>query len=427
MPQNDDPFFTSTDSDRTIIRPVPGGRKQDIIRQQQEAVFNPALATASLENLGKLNPLQNAATSLLALISKLYNSPTHSNPQQLKQHLVQEVKAFSIDAEKAGYDSQTVSDARYALCTTIDEAIFNTPWGRSSGWGEQSLLSTFHDDVSGGDTFFRKLKELGQNPSKHLHLLELKYLCMALGFQGRYRVVDSGKEKLAQIREWLALLIRKQKGSSETLLSPHWHGIAVAQKTLMRTIPSWVFFAVAAGILSLIFMGFWGGLSAKAEPVKQQISQIVIPEAPLIPKVNELQTLRELLASEIRDELVDVREENGRNLIELRGDQELFKSARETLAVKRKPTVEKIANIFVTPPFDRYGIHINGYTDHKPFKSARFGGNVGLSKARATTIKKLLIENEANLARRISIKGMGPSKKYTTSLSRNRRIEIILK
>jgi len=147
MADSDDPFFSSNGSDHTIIRPVPGGRRSDLARQRDNA-FNSKSIDVPLQNLGKLNPLEHAASALLAIISRLYNSPSHNDPEGLKKKLVEEIKHFTADAEKAGYDKETINDARYALCTTIDEAIFNTPWGYQSGWGEQSLLSIFHQEVS---------------------------------------------------------------------------------------------------------------------------------------------------------------------------------------------------------------------------------------------------------------------------------------
>jgi type VI secretion system protein ImpK len=47
--------------------------------------------------------------------------------------------------------------ARYVLCTTLDEVVLNTPWGRASQWSENSLLITFHNEAWGGEKFFELL------------------------------------------------------------------------------------------------------------------------------------------------------------------------------------------------------------------------------------------------------------------------------
>lgn len=433
MSHSDDPFFSSGGSDRTVIRPIPGGRRSDIGRQVENS-FASDLGEVSLHNLGKLNPLESTASALLAIISRLYNSPSHNNPDQFKHKLVDEIKAFNINAERAGYDQETISDARYALCTTIDEAVFNTPWGHQSGWGEQSLLSMFHHEVSGGDRFFHKLKELSQNPSKNIHLLELKYVCLALGFQGRYRIVDSGKEKLAQIRDWLGDLIRKQRGSAEALLSPHWKGVESQKKTLMKLIPLWVVFAVVSALLLALFLGLFSLLNNDSQPVKRDIAKLDVQEAPIAPRITEIEEIRALLPIEISKEYVDVRprENDGRTLIELRGDRGLFDSGSDQVTKQRKKLIAKLAEIIAIKKYNFHQIRIIGHTDNVPMRnSLRFADNFALSKARATTVMTMLQAFEPNLKNRVTVQGKGDIEPLDTrdtkdARARNRRVEIIL-
>lgn len=433
MSNSDDPFFSSGGSDHTIIRPVPGGRRQDI---KQQVEFNTGTENNSIpiHNLGKINPLESAASALLAIISRLYNSPSHNNPDQLQKKLVEEIKAFNIAAEQEGYDQQTIQNARYALCTTIDEAIFNTPWGHNSGWGEHSLLSMFHQEVSGGDQFFHRLKDLGQNPSKNLHVLELKYVCLALGFQGRYRIVNSGKEKLSQIRDWLGDLIRKQRGTSESLLSPHWKGEETKEKTFMKAIPTWVFLAIASTLLLALFLGLYSLLNAKSQPIKRTIAKLDVPEVAIPPRVSEIEAIRAKLPIEIGKEYVDVRprENDGRTLIELRGDRGLFASGSDQITKQRLPLINKIADIIAVPEYSHHSIHVIGHTDNIPISnSIRFADNFALSKARAATVMKLLQAKKENLTGRITVQGKGDVDPLDTrstkdARARNRRVEIIL-
>ena len=96
---DDDPFFGSGDSDRTILRPTPGGRKGPSAPQgpaatppqptpapppQQYGQPPPAQAAATaLPDLsGGLNPLTAAATTLLALIAQLRDSASHPDPDR---------------------------------------------------------------------------------------------------------------------------------------------------------------------------------------------------------------------------------------------------------------------------------------------------------------------------------------------------------
>ena len=106
------------------------------------------------------------------------------------------LRQFEERAEAAGVARNEVLLARYALCTALDEAVLSTPWGSTSDWGKQSLLITVHNEAWGGEKVFQLLDHCLQSPRERLYLLELLYLCMCLGFEGRYRVMVS-KPKIA--------------------------------------------------------------------------------------------------------------------------------------------------------------------------------------------------------------------------------------
>ena len=436
---NDDPFF-STGGDRTVIRPVPGGRVEDIQRQTQATFSENKGVQVPLSRLSKLNPLDNAASSILALIANLYNSPSHSAPDQLKAQVIQEIKSFELSANKADIDQDTIQKARYALCTTIDEAVFNTPWGRQSGWAENSLLSIFHNEVSGGKRFFQMLQELGKNPSQNLHLLELMYVCLALGFQGRYRLDNDGNNKLAQIRSWLASLIHQTKGSAESDLSPHWKGVEIKNSGLMRLVPIWVFFVVSASLVLLLYLGLLFSLGAKANPVygnvqslDMDINTVTLPKAvPVVsetaPPFDRIAFLKKWLAPEIRQDLVKIHDPEGK--IEIRGEKGLFASGSGELLSQRVGLVEKVADALASPEFDHSNYLVIGHTDNVPLRtSVRFSNNWELSKARAETVKNLLKRKQSTLMLRTDGKADSDplnDNKTKTSRARNRRVDIVL-
>lgn len=50
------------------------------------------------------------------------------------------------------------------------------------------------------------------------------YLCLALGLQGPYRVIDGGRSQLEALREPLQALRQQQRAPIEPALSIHWEG-----------------------------------------------------------------------------------------------------------------------------------------------------------------------------------------------------------
>ena len=76
-----------------------------------------------------------------------------------------------------------VTIARFIVCTFLDSAIMQTPWGGQDVWAPRSLLRTFHDKASGLEVFLQILDRLRQDPKRYIDLLELQYVCLALGLQ----------------------------------------------------------------------------------------------------------------------------------------------------------------------------------------------------------------------------------------------------
>ena len=99
--------------------------------------------------------------------------------------------------------------ARYVLCTMIDEAAADTPWGGSGLWAQHSLLAMFHNEVFGGEKVFQLMARLAQQPDANRDLLELIYAALVLGFEGRYRVIDNGRAQLAAVRDRLAQILKQ--------------------------------------------------------------------------------------------------------------------------------------------------------------------------------------------------------------------------
>jgi len=166
------------------------------------------------------NPLESAAAPLLTLLGRLRDAPSHPDPAELRNSVIAEIKAFEAKAQDLDIDRETIFWARYVLCASIDEMVLTTPWGNSSIWQQQSLLITLHNEAWGGEKFFQLLQKLVQNPGRNIELLELMYLCLSFGFEGRYRPLPDGYQQLQLLRDNLYRTIRNQRGEYEQELSP---------------------------------------------------------------------------------------------------------------------------------------------------------------------------------------------------------------
>ena len=279
----DDPF-SDADNDRTVIRPTPGRRSpgdpsrpsptspdQTVVAPHASAdpaPYHPFTSPAAGEITGAgLNPVVDAATALLVLAGQLRNTASLPDVAGLREHVLRQIGLFEQKARAAGVSPEGLLAARYTLCTLLDEFVLKTPWGSESVWSSQSLLSAFHNETWGGEKFFQILERMSQDPARNIDQLELMNICLLLGFEGKYSVMEQGAARLGEIKDNLFSAIRIHRGDIERELSPHWKGIQKRQNLLVRYVPLWVVGALAGVLLLVTYAGFRFILESTSSPV----------------------------------------------------------------------------------------------------------------------------------------------------------------
>ena len=418
--------------DRTQFMPRPGGRGPQPAAQAPAMPAAPELPAEPLApgQAQGLNPLEQAAGPLLALLTRLRNTLAHPAPASLRAQLLAYLRQFEERAEAAGVMRNEVLLARYALCTALDEAVLSTPWGSSSDWSRQSLLITVHNEAWGGEKVFQLLEHCLQSPRERLNLLELLYLCISLGFQGRYRVINDGRAQLEALRERTAAAIHGARGERERELSPHWRGVAVTRDRLAQFAPPWVGLAVAVALLVLVLFGLRLKLAADAEPVLRGIHALgEIPvqamDRPVVqPRPVERPRLAGLLAEDIKAGKVSVEDAVDRSVVTLRGD-ELFASASASIKTDFEPLMLRIAAAVAKV---KGNVRVSGHSDNRPIATLRFPSNWVLSQARAEEVRDILAAGSGQ-PERFTAQGLSDteplaSNDSTQGRARNRRVEI---
>ncbi|WP_246217403.1 DotU family type VI secretion system protein [Paraburkholderia panacisoli] len=385
----------------------------------------PLIATAS-----GLNPLVRAANPLLDLALPLRTLPACADVEGLRAQLLQMVKLFEAEARASGFDTERLAAARYCLCTCIDEAISGTPWG-SGMWASRSLLVIFHNEASGGERFFLILQRLAQDPARNVDVLELIYVMLSLGFEGRYRLIEGGRAQLESVRERLAQIIRVQRGSFEAELSVQWQPVQRARRSLTQRVPLWVAAALAGVALVVTHIALGVSLNRASDQVFDALNGIRVSAQPLMPAVAAAQPaatakLATFLAPEIAQGLVSVRDSADRSVVTINGDG-LFASGSAALEAAYQPLMTRIAQALQAVPGK---VVVTGHTDNQPPLSARFPSNWALSQARADSVRTLLAAT-IGTPERFSAEGRGDAEPLAPNdtaagRAKNRRVEITL-
>ena len=372
MSEFDDPFKPS---DATVIRPRPGAGR----RSPSEAPPPPArpvaapqsepLSAGALDAVGfGLGPLVRAASPLLLLAGQLRGTLTGPDVSTLRRHAMEEIRRFEDRARAAGVQNETVQAARYAICAAVDEAVMATPWGAQSEWTQQSLLVALHREAYGGEKFFDMLQRVSSDPKHHIDLMEVLYLCLAMGFGGKYHVARGGEAQLESIRHDLYRRIREYRGAEHPELSPRWQGIQDRRNPLMKYVPWWVVGAGVTAIVLLVFMLYKSWLNPGTEDIRQTLAGLRTVEAP----AQVQRGLDSYLTPQINDRLLTV--EGGTKVV----IPELFASNSDQLKDDgARTTIQAVCRALDN--FPSYRIQVVGHTDDAPPR-ARFSGNQELSE-----------------------------------------------
>ena len=156
-PPMNDPF-ASLEGPRTFLRPNPGGWAA---RPAAEPTGDVGALEAPPVDHG-FNPLLAVANRLLMLVPQLRQTRHVADPAALRASLAQGIRDFVTAAHERGIAPERVMAARYVLCTMLDEAAADTPWGGAGVWGRHSLLAEFHNEAFGGEKVFQLMAQAGR-------------------------------------------------------------------------------------------------------------------------------------------------------------------------------------------------------------------------------------------------------------------------
>jgi type VI secretion system protein ImpK len=150
-----------------------------------------------------------------------------------------------------GIPKRDLDDAKYAIVAFIDEQLFRAPWPGRQQWMLEPLQFVYFNENTAGEGFFARLEALEKEPSR-LHVLQIYYLCLALGFQGKYAV--RGGDGLAAVLDQLSGTLARALPQGETL-SPHGAATDAARGRARREAPVLM---IAAGVVVLAVLVFVG-------------------------------------------------------------------------------------------------------------------------------------------------------------------------
>jgi type VI secretion system protein ImpK len=181
------------------------------------------------------------------------------------------IQSFLTEMAKNALDenisAEDIEAAKYAFCAAVDEVILSSPPGPvRDQWQLNPLQLHFSGNQLAGDGFFIQLETLRSQGINRLPSLEVYYLCLLLGFQGKFRI--EGIEALGFLTARLGDELIYLKGK-RTSFAPHWAAPDRVSHPLRRYVPLWL----PALVLSVIGLVSYTGLRLSlASETEQQMA-----------------------------------------------------------------------------------------------------------------------------------------------------------
>lgn len=175
-------------------------------------------------------------------------------PGDLRRRLHEQLARIEAAGREAGVAPQDLEDVRFALVALADETVLNqSGWPGRAEWLSKPLqLELFQVNVA-GEEFFTRLDALRRRPDAHDQALEVYYLCLVLGFEGRMRL--SGRERVEALIAELAREMATARKAEAGRLSPRGGRPDEVIDAVGEGVPVWVTGAifVPAVFLEIVF------------------------------------------------------------------------------------------------------------------------------------------------------------------------------
>ena len=144
-----------------------------------------------------------------------------SDSESFRRQLLAVLDASMEEGRRCGYSSEDVELAAFAVVAFLDESILNLRLPIFADWPKQPLQEQRYGHHIAGEIAFKNVANLMQRPDSHevADVLEVYYLCMLLGFAGRYSL--GGKGELYAVQQQIGDKIQRIRRTTAEL-SPAW-------------------------------------------------------------------------------------------------------------------------------------------------------------------------------------------------------------
>lgn len=165
----------------------------------------------------------------------------------LRPQVASMLEDFDKRAERYRFNHKIVQVSKFALAAFVDETVLTNNFPLRDEWEKYALQLELFGEQLAGNKFFEKLDSMLKQIEVTQDAVEIYYICMLLGFKGRYQVYE--QEKLLSIMQETANALVKVGKIKPVDLAPNWLAVDQPKPPPKRGMPVW------AKISALAFIG----------------------------------------------------------------------------------------------------------------------------------------------------------------------------
>ncbi|HEU0184844.1 MAG TPA: type IVB secretion system protein IcmH/DotU [Blastocatellia bacterium] len=198
------------------------------------------------------NELVDLATPVFQLVLRLKSEGLTPPGEELRRSIDAMLRQIEQAGAARGYKEDQLENARFALAAFVDEAVLGGQLKEE--WEKYPLQLEYFREALAGTKFFERLDALLKRAETEADVVEIYYLCLLLGFKGKYDVFleDQLPGEINKVTERLRQVGRLRGGA----LSPHWKVTDQPEPPPPEPeLPRWVIWAAvgSVGMVALVY------------------------------------------------------------------------------------------------------------------------------------------------------------------------------
>jgi type VI secretion system protein ImpK len=168
---------------------------------------------------------------------------------------------------------EEVKAVKFALAAFVDETVLTAEFSLREQWERFPLQLKYFGEHLAGVKYFERLDQLLNSIETNADVVEVYYLCMLLGYKGKYKVYL--EEQLKGVIQNTADQLRRVGRLQEGELAPHWNVKDQPDPPADTSVPIWIIAGQIGVILVvvMIFMVLYLVLSRDVNSAVQQLQR----------------------------------------------------------------------------------------------------------------------------------------------------------